>query len=503
MSAKLWAGRFSADITADVLDYTLTVDIDTRLIPHDLWQSIAHCLMLADAGIIASGDAAAVLRALLELARENSEGRLELRPQLEDVHLNLETMVIERAGPQAGGRMHTARSRNDQVATDTRMYLRAAILELAAETCAFVRELGDAATGEIEHVIPGYTHSQPAQPISVAFWRLGHGFALLRDLGRLRDACDRLNECPLGSGALAGTSFPIDRDVTAQLLGFDRPMASALDATSARDFVQEVAAVLAVLATHVSRLAEEVVVWSGHEYALVTVPDSFATGSSIMPQKKNPVVAELARARTGRVYGTVLQLLVMAKGIGLGYSCDLQEDKPLIWDALDVVTSTVRLMRQQTNSMTVHHERGTEICYENFSTATELANYLVSEHDLPFRDAHRIVGETVAELIARRCTLRQSAVVAELLGRHGVTAAADVIAEVVAPQAAIRRSISAGGTGSDATRQAIQALRAELAQVQAWRARTEELIEKARERTFAIAADRVLAWDNEVAGGSE
>ena len=487
MSAKLWAGRFSADITEDVLDYTLTIDIDTRLISYDIWQSLAHCIMLGSAGIIERADSAAILEALLQLNEESSAGDLKLRRELEDVHLNIEAMVIERVGTAAGGRMHTARSRNDQVATDTRMYVRDAVLALMEEIAKFIHDLCAVAEDEVERIIPGYTHSQAAQPISAAFWRLGHGHALVRDLGRLRDAFARLNESPLGSCALAGTSFPINRDVTADMLGFTRPMANALDATSARDFLQEVAAALAIVATHMSRLAEEVVVWSGHEYSLLTVSDSFATGSSIMPQKKNPVVAELARSRTGRVYAALMQLLVVAKGVGLGYSCDLQEDKPLLWDAFDVATSTVRLMRQQTLNLTVNYARGTEICYENFSTATELANYLVTDHDLPFRQAHRIVGEIVSDLVARQSTLRELELVVGLLAEHGVTVSADIVAEVVSPEATIRRNSSMGGTGPAATLRAIELLRAEVTEIDEWRGASAQLIASARARTLEDA----------------
>ncbi len=498
MSGKLWAGRFTEDIAAEVLDYTLTVDVDRRLIPYDIWQSVAHNLMLARAGVVENRHARAVLEALLQLAQDDSGGRLELRPELEDVHLNLETMVIERAGADAGGRMHTARSRNDQVVTDTRMYVRQAVLDLIGELAAFVAELCAAAAGELDFVIPGYTHSQAAQPISVAFWRLGHAHALARDMGRLRDAFGRLNESPLGSCALAGTSFAIDREFTSALLGFDRPMGNALDATSARDFLQEVAAALAIAATHLSRLAEEIVVWSGHECALVAVADSFATGSSIMPQKKNPVVAELARARAGRAYGTLIQLLVIAKGVGLGYSCDLQEDKPLLWDAIDTVGSSVVLMRQQMANLEIDHVRGTAICYENFSTATELANYLVEAHGMPFRSAHRITGEIVGELTARHVTLRETAVLAGLLLGRGIVVDGDVLAEVVAPAQAIRRNASAGGTGPAAVGAAIGTLREELGSFGAWRLARQKALSDAKEQTFRQARELIAAVRSEL-----
>ncbi|OLF14249.1 argininosuccinate lyase [Actinophytocola xinjiangensis] len=494
MSQKLWAGRFENDITADVLDYTLTTDVDVRLITYDLWQSMAHNLMLGRSGVVSAEHVRAILAALLELAGEHQAGELALRPALEDVHLNLETMVIERAGADAGGRMHTARSRNDQVVTDTRMYLRQQILLLVGELSELVADLCAMAAGELEHIIPGYTHGQPAQPISVAFWRLGHAAAFVRDIDRLRDAYRRINECPLGAGALAGTSFPIDRSMTARLLGFDRPMGNALDATSARDFTQEVAACLAITATHHTRLAEEVVLWNSQEYGLVTVHDSVATGSSIMPQKKNPVVAELARARAGRAYGPLVQLLVMAKSVGLGYSCDLQEDKPLLWQAVDSVRATTRLMHVQVRKMVINHDRGRDICYENFSTATELANHLVAEHDQPFRTAHRITGEIVGELTRQDRTLRDTAEVVRLLAEQGVDTTHDTIAETVSPVVAMRRNTSVGGTAPGPTADVCRDLDAAAKQAAGWC--------QERQRELDDAHEGLLTQVNEFIAGT-
>jgi argininosuccinate lyase len=487
MTAKLWAGVFSADVDAEVLDYTETTGVDVRLVRFDLWQTLAHVLMLNRADVVEDADAAAVLDALLSLMDMHDRGELRLEAELEDVHLNLESMVIDRAGASAGGRMHTARSRNDQVVTDTRMYLRQVVLDLVDELAGFAGDLCSAAREELSVVIPGYTHSQPAQPITAGYWRTAHASALLRDLGRLQDAYGRIDLSPLGACALAGTSFPIDRDYTADLLGFGGVLTSALDATSTRDFVQELAAVLAVLATNLTRLSEEIVVFSGHEYGLFRVADSMATGSSIMPQKKNPVVAELARARAGRAYGALVQVLVIAKGVGLGYSCDLQEDKPVMWDAIDTVGATVRLMRLQMTNLRIDAERGLALCYQNFSTATELANLLVSDEGLPFRSAHRITGEVVAALAAAGATLRDGDLVAKLLLERDVSVSPTTLTATVAPLSAVQRSTSAGGTSAAATTSTLVEIESDIAAVSGWCRQRRERLAAAERQTVDAA----------------
>ncbi|MCZ4080504.1 argininosuccinate lyase [Rhodococcus sp. H36-A4] len=447
MSEKLWGGRFSSDITDDVLRYTETASVDSRMLEHDLWQNIAHVLMLGYAGINTESDTRALLAGLLEMEGTRADGGLKLDIRQEDVHLNTEFMLIERIGP-VGGRMHTARSRNDQVQTDARMVTREWLLDASEELLLFAQDLLGCSEAERETVLPGYTHSQAAQPISAAFWKAAHAQALLRDAARLMDSWKRININPLGSCALAGTTFGLDRDYTSRLLGFDAPMANALDATSTRDWTVEVAASAASGAVNLSRMQEEIVTWSSNEYALVEVHDSFATGSSIMPQKKNPVVAELARGKSGRAVGALVQLLVMEKSVGLGYSCDLQEDKPVYWGALDTYLDTIRLCRRQNLQTTFNGTRGRELCWDNFSTATEIANILVSRFNTPFRTAHRFTGDLVNAALAAGHTLRDVAfTTAFLRDEHDIEISEADMRQICDPLNTLRSYISAGSTG--------------------------------------------------------
>ncbi|MFE4975811.1 argininosuccinate lyase [Kitasatospora sp. NPDC056651] len=458
MTEKLWGGRFEEDITRDVLDYTLTTDVDVRLVFADLWQDIAHVLMLGRQGIIPADNARKILASLLDLHEKHENGELRLRPELEDVHFNIEQLVIDDLGREVGGHMHTARSRNDQVSTDTRMYLRRALLEAIDANLELIAELLSFDEQDLLAILPGYTHSQAAQPVSVGFWKTAHASMLLRDVERLRAAYTRADASPLGACALAGTSFPLDRDLTARLLGFGAVLTHALDATSARDHVIEAAAAFAIGSNNLSRMAEEVVMWSGHEYSLVEVSDAYATGSSIMPQKKNPVVAELTRGRAGRTAGTLVQLLTMAKSVTLGYSCDLQEDKPFLWQAIDAYTATVRITTGQTRGLRFDTARGEKLCWDNFSTATELANYLVSDRDLPFREAHHVTGSLVGALIKEGATLRDVPLAARILVDLGHPVPETVLADLLAPRTAVTSYTSAGGTSP----QSVSAVREEL-----------------------------------------
>ncbi|RMB69742.1 argininosuccinate lyase [Rhodococcus sp. SBT000017] len=447
MSEKLWGGRFSTDITDDVLRYTETASVDSRMLEHDLWQNIAHVLMLGRAGINTEPDTKALLAGLLDMESSRADGGLQLDVRQEDVHLNTEFMLIERIGP-VGGRMHTARSRNDQVQTDARMVTREWLLDASEELLMFAQDLLGCPESEREAVLPGYTHSQAAQPISVAFWKAAHAQALLRDASRLMDAWKRININPLGACALAGTTFALDRDYTSRLLGFDAPMVNALDATSTRDWTVEVAGAAASGAVNLSRMQEEIVTWSSNEYALAEVHDSFATGSSIMPQKKNPVVAELARGKSGRAVGALVQLLVMEKSVGLGYSCDLQEDKPVYWGALDTYLDTIRLCRRQNLHTAFDGARGRALCWDNFSTATEIANILVSRFDVPFRTAHRITGDLVNAALEAGHTLRNVAFTTTFLREeHDIDISEVDMKQICDPLHTLRSYISAGSTG--------------------------------------------------------
>jgi argininosuccinate lyase len=487
MTEKLWGGRFVRDITPEVLDFTHTVSIDTRLLPYDLWQDLAHVVMLARCTIIPSEPACRIVDHLLELGERHRRGELILDPQYEDVHLNIEQMIVRELGLDTGGRMHTARSRNDQVSTDTRMYLREVQLQAIEANLALIDELLNLAAGDFLAVLPGYTHSQAAQPVSVAFWRTAHASMLLRDVGRLRDAYARTNQSPLGACALAGTSFDIDRQLTAGLLGFAEVLTHALDATSARDFMIETAAAIAIGQNTLSRMAEEVVVWSGHEHGLCEVADEFATGSSIMPQKKNPVVAELVRGRSGRTAGTLVQLLTAVKGVSLGYSCDLQEDKPYLWDGIDTYLSSLRVVASQTKTLAFDGARGERLCWDNFSTATELANHLVAEHDVSFRKAHAIVGAVVRRLLERGDTLREVDSVADVLGDLGHPVSSKTLRQLLDPRAAIASYTSSGATGPARVRETRDELAAAAAAHRTWTRERRALLHAAHDDTIQAA----------------
>lgn len=445
---KLWDGRFQQEPNQETLIYTQTTDIDQQMLASDLHGSIAHVLMLCRQGILSEEDGRAILCSLLRLLECAGRGELQLRMELEDVHLNIESLVIEELGP-LGGRMHTARSRNDQVVTDARLYVREALLQLVSEVLALVEVLADKARMETDHLLLGYTHSQAAQPISYGFWLSCYASIFLRDAGRLLRSVEAVNQNPLGACALAGTSFPIDRNLTTRLLGFDGLALHALDATSSRDFLLEPLAAMAIFMSNVSRISEEIVIWSSFENRVLQVEDSFATGSSIMPQKKNPVVAELGRARAGGVYGALMHLLTVVKSVPMGYCCDLQEDKPPVWRALDISTSSASILRSQMASVRFQGDRAAQACLESFSTITELANYLTREKGMPFRDAHRITGRLVLEMEKEGRTLVDSDSALDTLRQLGIDIDAATLRELVDPAQVMRRQRSAGGTAPE------------------------------------------------------
>lgn len=448
MSTKLWGGCFSKDIDSEVLDYTLTTNIDSRLIRYDIWGSMAHLLMLNRQRIVSDDAAASIAKALIALYQQQQNGHLELNRELEDVHLNIESMIICSVGAEYGGRLHTARSRNDQVVTDTRMFLRAELLKVQASLAMFIGDLIKLARQNLDKLAVGYTHLQPAQPITLAFWYSAYASMFMRDLKRLNEAYINTNSSVLGACALAGTSFPIDRLQTQLNLGFDQLLEHSLDATSSRDFAAQALAAFALLMGNYSRMAEEIVVWSTHEFGLIEVDDAFATGSSIMPQKKNPVVAELMKGRTGRVQGALMQILTISKGVTLGYNCDLQEDKPLLWDAIDTIQSTTSIAHRQLLTSRYDSVRAEELCWRNFSTVTELANLLVREKMLPFREAHRLTGELTQALIDRHGDLRNLEFVQTFLAGHLIDLEPEYIRACVDPKLVVARQTSQGATGA-------------------------------------------------------
>lgn len=406
MSDKAWGGRFEEDLSDVALRYSASVDVDKRLADQDIRGSIAHVEMLAARGVVTDEEARAIVDGLRRVADAIARGEMQWDAAREDVHMNIEATLTDRIG-SVGGKLHTGRSRNDQVATDMRLWTREACERTAARIDRFLAVLAIRAAGTVEVLMPGYTHLQRAQPVRLAHHLLAWAEMLERDRGRLDDARRRMNESPLGAAALAGTTFPLDRARTARALGFDRPMRNSLDAVGDRDFLVEAVAGLANCAVHLSRIAEELVLWSTQEFGFVTMSDAYTTGSSIMPQKKNPDMAELARGKTGRVVGDLVSLLVMLKGLPLAYNRDMQEDKAPVFDAFDTVEDTLDVLTGCVATARFGVERMRDALREGFLDATEVADWLAAR-GVPFREAHHVTGRLVS-----RC-LRDGVVLAEL-----------------------------------------------------------------------------------------
>ena len=402
---KLWSGRFGKETDALVNDFNASIQFDSRLYREDIEGSIAHADMLGDCGIISKEDSAQIITGLQGILADIEAGKVEFSADNEDIHMNIEALLTARIG-DAGKRLHTARSRNDQVAVDFRMYVRreipvivGQILELQTVLCAQAKQ-------HQSTVLPGYTHLQRAQPISFAQHLMAYAAMLSRDVTRLEDCGRRLNECPLGSGALAGTTYPIDRWQTAKALGFDAPMCNSLDGVSDRDYALEFLSALSVLMMHLSRFAEEVILWCSWEFKFIELDDAYATGSSIMPQKKNPDVAELVRGKTGRVYGDLISLLTVMKGIPLAYNKDMQEDKEPVFDAVDTVEMCVPVFTAMIDTMRVLPDNMRKAAGHGFINATDCADYLTKK-GMPFRDAYTAVGHLVAYCGTQGKTLEQ------------------------------------------------------------------------------------------------
>ncbi|HVY51100.1 MAG TPA: argininosuccinate lyase [Devosia sp.] len=394
MSNRMWGGRFTAGPDAIMEEINASIGFDQRLYRQDIAGSIAHANMLAETGILTQHDRDAIVRGLNAVLAEIDSRTFNFSRALEDIHMNVESRLRELIGDPAG-RLHTARSRNDQVATDFRLYVRDAIDTLLAQIKALQLALLERADAEAETIMPGFTHLQSAQPVTFGHHLMAYVEMLGRDSGRLSDARRRLNESPLGSAALAGTPYPIDRDMTASALGFDRPTANSLDAVSDRDFILETLAAGAIMAVHLSRFAEELVIWSSAQFSFVRLSDKFTTGSSIMPQKRNPDAAELVRAKAGRVLGALTSLLVVMKGLPLAYSKDMQEDKEAAFDALDSLSLSLAAMTGMVQDLSVNRETMRRAAAMGFSTATDVADWLVTRANIPFREAHEITGRIV------------------------------------------------------------------------------------------------------------
>ena len=395
MANKMWGGRFSEGPGKLMEEINASIDFDKRLHAQDIAASRAHCAMLARQGIISQADAEKILDGLSTIADDIASGNFTFSRALEDIHMNVESRLAELTG-EAAGRLHTARSRNDQVAVDFRLYVRDAIDHVMEQITALMRAFARQAHRHADVIMPGFTHLQTAQPVTFGHHMLAYVEMLARDRARFADARARLNESPLGAAALAGTSFPIDRHMTAKALGFDGPMRNSLDAVSDRDFVLEPLAAAAICAMHLSRFSEELVIWSSAQFNFIYLPDRFTTGSSIMPQKRNPDAAELTRAKSGRVIGALITLLVVMKGLPLAYSKDMQEDKEPAFEALDTLSLTLEVMRGMVTDMEPVRETMRAAAAHGFSTATDLADWLVRALNMPFRKAHHVTGALVA-----------------------------------------------------------------------------------------------------------
>jgi len=402
----MWGGRFQSTPHAIMEEINASIDFDRKLALQDIAGSQAHVAMLAKSGIVTHEQADAMGAGLERIRGEIESGTFTFSRALEDIHMNIEARLAEIAGPDAG-RLHTARSRNDQVALDFKLWVRDTIDGLDVQMADLQRALAEKALAQAGTVMPGFTHLQTAQPVTLGHHLLAYVEMLSRDRGRLRDARARLNESPLGSAALAGTSFPIDREMTARSLGFDRPTANSLDGVSDRDFALETLAAAAICAVHLSRFAEEIVLWTSPQFGFVTLSDAFTTGSSIMPQKRNPDAAELVRGKAGRMFGALQALLVVMKGLPLAYSKDMQEDKEGAFDALQSLSLCLAAMAGMVRDIEPDIERMRRAAGAGYATATDLADWLVRRLGLPFREAHHVTGELVAAAAMRKVGLEE------------------------------------------------------------------------------------------------
>ncbi|TCS32194.1 argininosuccinate lyase [Acidomonas methanolica] len=445
-----WGGRFATGPAAVMGEINASIGFDKRLWRQDIRGSLAHAAMLAKVGLLTTEEEAQIREGLLTIADEIEAGSFAFSTALEDIHMNIEARLSERIG-EAGKRLHTARSRNDQVATDFRLWVRDAIDGLDGQIATLMTSLATRALEFHALPMPGFTHLQVAQPVTFGHHLLAYVEMLARDRGRLADARARLNECPLGSAALAGTSFPIDRRFTAAQLGFDRPTANSLDAVSDRDFALEYLSALSLLGMHLSRLSEEIVIWCSSPYNFIRLSDAFTTGSSIMPQKRNPDAAELVRAKIGRIGGDFIGLLMVMKGLPLAYAKDTQEDKEPVFDATEAATLSLAAMDGMVRDLTPHAARMREMAGAGFATATDLADWLVRVLRLPFRTAHHVTGRLVGMAEAKGCDLGELTLEEMRSVEPGIDAS---VFDVLTVEASLASRTSEGGTAPEAVRRA-------------------------------------------------
>ncbi|MGQ7550461.1 argininosuccinate lyase [Streptococcus suis] len=454
---KLWGGRFEASLEEWVEEFGASIRFDQKLAKYDIQGSLAHVKMLGATGIINQEEAQVIQAGLEELLEEYEAGKLVFDIRNEDIHMNIESLLTEKIGAVAG-KLHTARSRNDQVATDMHLYLKDTLFQVISKLTNLQEVLLDVAEQHVETIMPGYTHLQHAQPISFAQHLLAYYNMFQRDKERFEFNVQHTDISPLGAAALAGTTFPIDRQMTSDLMGFAKPYSNSLDAVSDRDFILEFLSNASILMMHMSRLCEEIINWCSHEYQFVTLSDTFSTGSSIMPQKKNPDMAELIRGKTGRVYGNLVGLLTVMKSLPLTYNKDLQEDKEGMFDSAETILVSIDILAGMLQSMTVHKEKMAQSTEKDFSNATELADYLASK-GLPFRQAHEIVGKLVLECSKAGYYLQD--VPLERYQELSPVIEPDIYTALESETAVSRRN-SLGGTGFESIRQQIQQAKAQI-----------------------------------------
>ncbi|MCD8914338.1 argininosuccinate lyase [Staphylococcus simulans] len=455
MSNKAWGGRFQSEPEEWVDAFNASIHFDHLLIDEDIQGSIAHATMLAKQGILTSKESDTIIKGLQDIQQDYHDGKVEFTEALEDIHLNIEHELIERIGP-VGGKLHTGRSRNDQVATDMHLYTKKAVKEIIALIHSLQETIVHLADKHVDTIMPGYTHLQRAQPISFAHHVMTYFWMLERDKNRFEDALKRIDINPLGAAALSGTTHPIDRKKTQELLDFASLYENSLDAVSDRDYIVETLNAISLVMIHLSRFSEEIIFWSTDEAKFITLSDSFSTGSSIMPQKKNPDMAELIRGKTGRTTGHLVSMLMTLKGLPLAYNKDMQEDKEGLFDAVHTVTGSLRIFEGMLASMSVNTDRLNETVHNDFSNATELADYLV-EKDVPFREAHAIVGQIVYWCIQHDCYLLDVPLEQYQSFSSKID---DTIYSYLKPENCLKRRKSYGSTGQDAVRHQIEVAKA-------------------------------------------
>ena len=450
MSEKLWGGRFSEQTAPIVEKFTASINVDRRLYAYDIQGSIAHCKTLAKASILSEAEARQLIQGLEQIKSEIDQGEFEYRDDLEDIHTHIETRLAEIAGKTAQ-KLHTARSRNDQVALDVRLYLRDTVVQLDELLRELQNVLLNLAKAHIKTVLPGYTHLQRAQPILLAHHLMAYTEMFSRDAERLQDALTRINVMPLGSAALAGTSHPIDRNYTAGLLGFETVSANSVDSVSDRDFIIEFLSAASICMMHLSRLSEELIIWSSAEFGFLELPDAFATGSSIMPQKKNPDVAELIRGKSGRVFGDLMAMLTLMKSLPLSYNRDMQEDKALLFDADDILTACLQIYIQLLPNIKFNTANMQKAAGQGYLNATDLADYLVAK-GMPFREAHYCVGQIVSYALKNKKEIQELSL--KQLRQYAPQIEEDIF-DYLKTQQMIDRRTSIGGTATEVVKAAI------------------------------------------------